>query len=114
MRAVAPKHLTKVASDLWKEIVSNHSEDHFAAGNLPLLEAYCSTYATYREIQGRLHKKEKAGELYDVPYGRLIKSQSGVLKNLGNLASKMRLSQHSAYSHKKAQSVTHGKLPHEQ
>jgi len=37
-----PKELTEAAAQLWKNIVKNLPADYFRAGDLPLLQVYCT------------------------------------------------------------------------
>jgi P27 family predicted phage terminase small subunit len=45
------------ARRLWKLIVASHAADHFQAGDLPLLQAYCEAGALHREAAQEIKRE---------------------------------------------------------
>jgi phage terminase small subunit len=52
----APKHLSREAKTIWTSIVQSRPADFFDAGNLPLLEQYCSVVPAQRQTMADLER----------------------------------------------------------
>jgi hypothetical protein len=110
-RPGAPCRLTESQADLWFEVVNRMPADWFSAENLPLLEAYVVSVDTHDRIAGQL-KEFKNEWLVNEDglrrFARLTEIQGRQAKLMKDLATSMRLTQQSSYSHKAAATAKAG------
>jgi hypothetical protein len=77
----APKHLTRAAKVVWRNITTSRAVDHFPAGSLPLLEQFCEGVVRMRELRGQLDREQVGSR----EYGRIMR----LIVNLGALQSRL-------------------------
>lgn len=110
-RPGAPAALSEAQADLWFEIVNRMPADWFSAENLPLLEQYVVAVDTHQRI-ARALKEFKDEWLADEDglrrFARLTEIQGRQAKLCKDLATSMRLTQQSSYTHKSASTAKSG------
>ena len=107
-RPGAPATLSEGQAELWFGIVNRMPADWFSPENLPLLEAYVVSVDTHERIAGQL-KEFKNEWLADEDglrrFARLTEIQGRQAKLMKDLATSMRLTQQSSYSHRASASA---------
>jgi len=87
----APAGLTPAATVLWTSVVRSLPDDYFGAGDLPLLECYCTSYARKAAFDRLI-----TDDLYETaPNHPLFKASRDEAAIMASLASKLRLCQSS-------------------
>ncbi len=82
------KHLTPIARAMWITIVETKAATAFQPSDIPLLEAYCVTYAIQRNAEAKINRALRRGESPDEAIERTIHRCSG---RLASLSTKLRL-----------------------
>lgn len=95
-----PSHLSKEAKAVWNDVVTSRPVDWFDSGSLPLLEAYCDTYARLLPAREEL---ERAGLTQMGQKGPQPSAELQAVKILTSqliaLATKLRLSVQASVPH---------------
>lgn len=110
-RPGAPARLNEAQADLWFEVVNRMPADWFSAENLPLLEAYVVAVDTHERIAATLKEFQNEWLADDDGlrrFARLTEIQGRQAKLMKDLATSMRLTQQSSYSHKAASTAKAG------
>jgi phage terminase small subunit len=94
-RLSPPEWLTEDAKTLWRDVVETKPPEWFKADAAPLLEAYCKTVVEYRRASLALDSIQPA-DVAD--YKKLSDVTTSLAMRMGDLATKMRLTQQSRYT----------------
>jgi len=113
LKRVPPATLGLIGQELWKSIVNQYPEDHFLAGDWPLLHAYCAEWDRHERAQAHLLEQGEVietntGAVKKNPWHDVIMASNAAL---GMLAVKLRLSVNSREKNSKA--AVQGKRPSE-
>ena len=102
-RPEAPASLTDAQAIEWRAVVNRMPPDWFPRETHALLERYCchviSANRIAEIIESMISATDSPGWLGD--YDRLLKMQEGEGRALSSLATRMRLTQQTQYSHRK-------------
>lgn len=102
----APTGLQPAAAAVWDAVVRTKPVEWFDAGNAPLLESYCALVIERRAVAAALEGIDRTTLGTDgatlARYERLHRMASGQAKLLKVLATAIRLTQQSKYSHRNA------------
>lgn len=96
-RPVAPSELTDEQADEWRAVVSRMPADWFPRETHGLLVQYCRHVVAARRV-AQLIAGEESGDKVDLEdYDRLLKMQEREGRAISSLATRMRVSQQSAF-----------------
>ena len=104
-RMLAPEHLTDAERTEWEQIVLSLPADYFRPGDIPLLAAFCTASALYKEARAILQEKgmliaDERGIVRANPASQILTAQAS---SMAQLAGKLRLCPSSRYTEKAAQ-----------
>lgn len=102
-RPEAPAELTDEQAIEWNSIVGRMPADWFPRETHGLLSQYCRHVITARrvaELIASLESEDDSAE-FVANYDRLLKMQEREGRAMSSLATRMRISQHAQYNHKK-------------
>lgn len=104
-RPAPPAHLEPDAAAVWTEIVADCPPDWFPRHTWELLEAYCEHVLTFRRATASMRALEAQaadGEGLDIAmHGYFDQLRARQSTQIGNLATKMRLTQQSTQNAKR-------------
>lgn len=101
-RPQAPPDLTKEQASEWSAIVNRMPSDWFGPESYPILAQYCRHIVSARRVADIVARFEGCDGPFDFgAYEKALRCQDRESKALANLATKMRLSQQSAYDQSK-------------
>lgn len=102
VRPEPPRDLPAEAAAEWRQIVDSLPADWFSGAQTPLLAQYCRHVAAARRV-AQLIKKElaDAGGPYLSTLDKLLRMQERESRAISSLATRMRLTQQSTFSHRK-------------
>ncbi len=118
LRPVAPDELSSEEAHEWRPIVNRMPADWFPRETWPLLVQYCRHIVTARHVAQMIDNflaDDKENQTVGI-YNKLLNMQSREGRDMSSLATRMRISQHAQYNHKKLTGealVSAGKAPHE-
>lgn len=107
-RPLPPEELTPEQAGEWRAIVNRMPADWFPRETHPLLTQYCRHAVNCRRIGGMIADFESQpsdDENWLQTYDKLLKMQDREGRALSSLATRMRISQHAQYNHKKKTGV---------
>lgn len=96
-RPEPPSELTEEQSDEWRAVVNRMPADWFPRETFGLLTAYCRHVVAGRRVAQLIASTESALELDVDEYDQLLKMQEREGRAISSLATRMRISQQSAY-----------------
>ena len=113
-RPSPPDNLTQEQVEVWKNMVSGLPVDWVPPSTHGLLETYCRHVVSSRQIQQLISETERKEELDIDQYNKLLRMAEREVRVISSLMTKMRLTQQSIYSHKKAKPQNTPKRPWEE
>lgn len=96
-----PPELTDEQAIEWREIINRLPADWFPRETHGMLAAYCRHVVTARRVADLVRSIEQADELDVGEYDRALRMQEREGRAISSLATRMRISQHSAYDKSK-------------
>lgn len=92
-RLQAPEHLTEAQATEWKSIVDSLPADYFRPGDVPLLAAFCTASAFYKEAQAHMAEHgmvitDDHGRMRANPASQILTTQAS---SMAQMAVKLRL-----------------------
>lgn len=92
-RLEAPAHLTEAQAAEWNEIVNSLPADYFRPGDVPLLAAFCTASAIYKEAQRHMEEHgmvitDEHGRMRANPASQILTAQAS---SMAQMAVKLRL-----------------------
>ena len=100
-RPVNPSDLTDEQALEWRAIVSRMPADWFPRETHGLLAQYCRHVVASRRVAQLVTVLEAGDEISITEYDQLLKMQEREGRAMSSLATRMRISQHAQYNHKK-------------
>lgn len=100
-RPEAPAELTDEMAHEWRAIVNRMPADWFPAETQPLLIQYCKHMIRARRLCQLINDMEGSPDFDAVEYRDLLQAERTQSVTMGTLATRMRLSQQSAFDAKK-------------
>lgn len=97
-----PDELTDEQARIWREIVDQLPADWFRRENFPLLVQYCRHVSRARHLAQLIERVQDDPNFGADAYAKLLQTEEQQSRALAALATRMRLSQQSSYSDKKA------------
>ena len=91
-QAPPPKELTEAAATLWNDIVKSQPVDYFRPGDLPLLQAYCTSHDRKNQMDIMIAEQ---GVMFDGVAHPGLKVSRDEATLMNSLAVKLRLCQSS-------------------
>jgi len=103
-RIEPPDHLNESQADEWHQIVSSLPADYFRPGDVPLLAAFCTASAFYKEAQRLMQEQglvliDDRGISRAHPASQILTAQAS---SMAQMAVKLRLCPSSRYDKNKA------------
>lgn len=103
-RMPAPAHLSPEEVVEWRDIVDSLPADYFRPGDVPLLAAYCTASAFYKQAKAEMRAMgitimDERGKTYANPAHQVLTSQASAM---AQMAVKLRLCPSARYTEKSA------------
>jgi hypothetical protein len=100
-RPEPPAHLTDDQAAEWRAVVDRLPAEWFPSETHALLAQFCRHVTSARHIAGLIEKLAQSDEFSLILFDRLLRMQEREGRAMSSLATRMRISQQSRFSHRK-------------